>query len=181
MYGESKVLSRKLLARSWKIKLYEDTLKLPSGKIQLTPRFALPDFVVVIACRESDDKIPLVHQYRHGSRQSIWELPAGHIETKESLVKSARREFLEEVGYELLSPKLICSAYVSPPRTKQRGHIFMGYVGKKEKQNLDESECLTVKFVSPSNAQKLLERRVSTTHLLAFHLALHKGLFHKAE
>lgn len=177
MTGESKVLKRKLLACSWRLRLYEDELKLPSGKVQLTPRLTLPDFAVVIALRQSDGKIPLVRQYRHGAKHSIWELPAGHIEPRERSVASAEREFQEEIGYKLLSPKLICSAYISPPRSKQRAHIFQGYVGGKAKQKLDETEYLTVKFVSPSIAQRLLEHSVSATHLLAFHLARDKGLF----
>jgi ADP-ribose pyrophosphatase len=176
---ESIVLRRKLLARSWKLGLYEDELKLPSGKIQLTPRLTLPDFVVVIALRQSDERIPLVHQYRHGSRQLIWELPAGHIESRERPLESAKREFQEEIGYDLLSPKLVCSAYISPPRSKQRAHIFLGQVGKKIRQKLDETEYLKVKFVSPSVAERLLEHRVSAIHLLAFNLARNKGLFEK--
>jgi ADP-ribose pyrophosphatase len=172
-----KVLNSKLLASSWKLKLFEDTLRLPSGYIQHTPRFSLPDFVVVIAIRKSDGKIPLVNQYRHGSRAKMWELPAGHIEPKEKLGDCARREFREEIGYELLEPKLICSAYTSAPRSNQRARIFMGLVGKKVKQQLDETEDLSVKFVLPDVARKLLARKVSATHLLALLLASEKRLF----
>lgn len=174
---KTKVLNKKLLASSWKLKLFEDELRLPSGKIQFTPRFSLPDFVVVIAFRKSDRKIPLVNQYRHGSRAKMWELPAGHIERREKLADCAKREFMEEVGFELLQPKLICSAYTSAPRSGQRARIFMGYVGKKVKQQLDETEYLTVRFVSSQIAEKLLARKVSASHLLAFLLARERGLF----
>ena len=174
---ETKVLNKKLLASSWKLKLFEDELLLPSGKIQFTPRFSLPDFVIVVAFRKSDGSIPLVNQYRHGSRAKMWELPAGHIEPKEKLADCAKREFREEVGFELLRPKLICSAYTSAPRSRQRARIFMGYVGKKVKQKLDETEYLTVKFASSNVAERLLARKVSASHLLAFLLAREKGLF----
>jgi ADP-ribose diphosphatase len=173
----AKVLSKRLLASSWKLKLFEDTLELPSGQIQLTPRFSMPDFVIVIARRKSDGKIPLVNQYRHGSKVKMWELPAGHIEPMEKLADCARREFCEEIGFELVKPRLICSAYTSAPRSRQRAHIFMGYVGEKTKQQLDETEYLTVKFVSPDVAKKLLAKKVSASHLLAFLLAREKGLF----
>lgn len=174
---EAKILRSRLLASSWKLRLFEDTLRLPSGQVQHTPRFSLPDFVVVIAVRKSDGKIPLVNQYRHGSGAKMWELPAGHIEPNEKLVECAKREFREEIGYELLEPKLICSAYTSAPRSSQRARIFSGRVGRKVKQQLDETEYLTVKFVSPSVAEKLLNSKVSATHLLTFLLARKNGLF----
>jgi ADP-ribose pyrophosphatase len=174
---EPKILDSRLLASVWKLKLFDDILELPSGHIQHTPRLSLPDFVVVIALRKSDGKIALVNQYRHGSGVKMWELPAGHIEPKEKLAECAKREFREEIGFELLEPRLICSAYTSAPRSRQRAHVFMGYVGKKVKQELDETEFLTVKFVSPNIAEKLLARKVSATHLLAFLLAREKGLF----
>lgn len=174
---EAKVLKSRLLASSWKLELYEDTLKLPSGKVQHTPKFSLPNFSVVIAFRKSDGKIPLVNQYRHGSGSKMWELPAGHIEENEKPIDCAKREFREEIGFELLEPKLICSPYISAPRSGQKARIFKGYVGKKAKQELDETEYLAVKFFSPDTAERLLYKKPSATHLLAFLLAREKGLF----
>jgi ADP-ribose pyrophosphatase len=172
-----KVLNSKLLATAWNLKLYEDTLRFPSGKTQLTARLSVPDFVVVVAARKSDGKIPLVNQYRHGSRAKMWELPAGHVETGEKLADCAKREFREETGFELQRPRLISSVYTMAPRSKQRAHVFIGYVGKKTKQDLDETEYLVTKLVSVQVAEKLLMKKTSSTHLLAFLLARESGLF----
>ncbi len=132
---------------------------------------------MAVAVRSSDGKIPLVNQYRHGSGKMTWEFPAGHIEPNEKLAACAKREFREEVGFELLKPKLVCSAYTSAPRTNQRAHIFTGYVGRELEQELDDTEELSVKFVAPNTARRLLTTNSSSTHLLAFLLAREKCLF----
>ena len=172
-----KTLNTKLLASSWKLKLFEDTLELRPGKIQPTLRLSLPDFVVVIAVRKSDGKIPLVNQYRHGSGIKMWELPAGHVEPRERLIDCAKREFREETGFELLEPKCVSSIYTMPPRSKQRAHIFIGHVGRRMNQHLDETEYLVAKLVTVRTAQRLLMKTTSSTHLLAFFLAREEGLF----
>ena len=157
--------------------MFEDTLELRPGKIQRTVRLSMPDFVVVLGLRKSDGKIPLVKQYRHGSGITMWELPAGHVEPGERLVDCAKREFREETGFELLEPRCVSSVHTMAPRSKQQAHIFIGYVGRRKKQQLDEMEYLVTKLVSVKTAQRLLMKTASSSHLLAFFLAREEGLF----
>jgi ADP-ribose pyrophosphatase len=134
----------------------------------------MPDYALVVATRKRDNKIPLVMQYRNGAKNYVWEFPAGFLEDDESPQVCIKREFREEVGYELeRKPKFIASVFVSPGRTNQRAHIFVGSVGRKSTQNLDDGEQIVVKFVSRKGALKLLKEngRISSSHLLAYYLA----------
>lgn len=54
------------------------------------------DFVLVVARREA--KLVLVKQFRPGTGQSYWALPAGYIDEGESPVQTAERELREETG-----------------------------------------------------------------------------------
>lgn len=163
------VIRSKLLASSWRVKFFEDTVVSPSGRTHQFARFETPDFVIAVATR-ADGKIPLVRQYRNGPRAMFWELPAGLLEPKESPVACIKREFREETGFELREPRLIASVFSAPARTGQKAHIFKGIVGKKlGNQSLDETEeDLKVKFVGEKEALRLLRRRISSTHLLAY-------------
>lgn len=106
----------------------------------------------------------------------MWEFPAGLVETREKLVDSVKREFREEIGFELEEPRFLTSVFVSPSKSGQRAHIFTGYVGKRSKQQLDDSEDLTVKFVPKKDVWKLLKTKASSVHLLAYLLAREEGL-----
>lgn len=163
-------LDSRLLGSSWRVKFFEDTLRLNS-KSHKFARFEAPDFALVVATR-NDGMVPLVRQYRNGAAASTWEFPAGFLEDGESPTQCVKREFREEVGHTLEKPRLVLSVYISPGRTNQRAHIFMGLVGKVSTQDFDESEVMKVEFVSRTEALKRLKEggRVSSAHLLAYFL-----------
>ena len=45
----------------------------------------------------------LIRQYRLAVRHLLWELPAGSIDTGETALQTARRELVEETGYQAKS------------------------------------------------------------------------------
>ncbi len=71
----------------------------PSGSTK--PHYAITgnDFVVVVAVTAKSELL-LVRQFRHAVRSVTLELPSGHVDPGESPEQAARRELLEETGYE---------------------------------------------------------------------------------
>ncbi|MFO0614440.1 MAG: NUDIX hydrolase [Polyangiaceae bacterium] len=61
---------------------------------------SLRDWVVVIAEDEAENLV-LVHQHRHGVDATTLECPGGVIDPGETPADAARRELLEETGYEV--------------------------------------------------------------------------------
>jgi len=47
------------------------------------------------------DRILLLHRSLDASSPGIWDLPGGHVELRESLSRAAKRETLEETGFEV--------------------------------------------------------------------------------
>lgn len=96
-----KVISSRLLASSWRINFFEDTLKYSKGGEEFKyARITSPSFALAVASRSSDGKLALIRQYRPGARKFFWELPTGMVEENEEPIDAIKREFREEVGYE---------------------------------------------------------------------------------
>ncbi len=67
-----------------------------------------PDFASVVALT-AQKQLLLVRQYRPALGRTTLELPAGHIDNGELPETAARRELLEETGYEADALDLLCT------------------------------------------------------------------------
>jgi 8-oxo-dGTP pyrophosphatase MutT (NUDIX family) len=164
-----RVVESRKLAESWRAKIYEDTLQYGSNRTAPYWRFEVPGFTVAIGVRE-DGKIPLVKQYRHGAKRSFWEFPAGLMEQNETPLDCVSREFIEEIGYELIDPVLLSKFFPYAGRSDQIAYVYSGRVGRIVGQKLDTVEELEVAFVEQGSISNLLSESISATHLLAYML-----------
>jgi ADP-ribose pyrophosphatase len=57
------------------------------------------DFAMVVAFTD-DGRIVMERSYKHGTRRVALSVPAGYIEDREDALSAAKRELLEETGYE---------------------------------------------------------------------------------
>ena len=161
------VVESRKLAESWRAEIFEDTLRYGSNRTAPYWRFEVPDFTLAIGVRE-DGKIPLVKQYRHGAKRSFWEFPAGLMEQNETPLDCVKREFIEEIGHELINPVLLSKFFPYAGRSDQLAYIYTGRVGRIVGQKLDTGEELEVAFVEEASISKLLSENISATHLLAY-------------
>ncbi len=104
---------------------------------------ALPNWVTIIPLIEKEDggRVFLMErQYRHGSESVTLEFPAGLVEEGESAEDAARREFMEETGYEGEMEEL-CSFNPNPAFMTNTQTIFLARnLRKTASQSLDENE-----------------------------------------
>ena len=108
---------------------------------------------VVVAPVTPEGKFLLVQQERIPVRALLWEFPAGQVDEEDSsddaiLRATARRELLEETGYELAAGvELVELGYffTSQGFTDEHNHLFLarGVVPAKAGPSRDEDEGIT--------------------------------------
>lgn len=92
-----KTLDSKLIFDGRVVKLYKDSVELPTGQTSFREVVKHSGGVVVLAYKGS--KILLVKQFRYPMKEILYELPAGKLEPNEDPFEAAKRELEEETGY----------------------------------------------------------------------------------
>jgi 8-oxo-dGTP pyrophosphatase MutT (NUDIX family) len=108
-------LNRTIIYESPWVNLYCDRVALSSG--QVIEQYHVLDFgrgAVVVIVENDHGQVLLEHINRYPTGLTTWELPAGHIEGDETILQAARREVLEETGYETTQHRQLFAYYSMP-------------------------------------------------------------------
>ncbi|HUI42703.1 MAG TPA: NUDIX hydrolase [Terriglobia bacterium] len=81
-----------------------------------------PGSVVVLPCL-ADGGVILVRQFRYAARKCLWELVAGSLNPRETVLAGARRELAEETGYRAQRMRRFLTFYPSPGFLTERMHL----------------------------------------------------------
>jgi len=72
-----------------------------------------------------DGRLLLVSQYRRPADTVLWEVPAGKLEPGEKPLSCAKRELLEETGYEAADWRELLTFYTTPGFSNERITLFL--------------------------------------------------------
>lgn len=145
-----KVASQRLLlsASPW-LSVYQEQVILPSGhRIDDFYRVVLPDFAVVVPFTPGGEVV-MVRGYKHGLGRATLSPPAGLMEPGEDPLTAAKRELLEETGYESDDWRALGKYVVDGNRQCGTMHLFVARdaISTQARQH-DEREELRVEVVS---------------------------------
>lgn len=102
----------------------------------------------VCICAITDtDHIIVVSQYRYGAKDFLLELPAGKKEPLEDPLVTAKRELMEETGYQAHTFESYGVFYPSPAYLNEVIHLYVATDLEFVGQQLDDGEYLDVSFV----------------------------------
>lgn len=149
--------SEYIIRRPW-LTARKDSLLMADGRIN--PEFYVleyPDWVNVIAI-DTEGRFVMIRQYRHGLGIISTELCAGVMEEGETPLQAARRELLEETGYEGGSWELQCVISGNPSVTDNLTHCFLATgVKPTGRQHLDPTEDIEVVLLTPREVLDLMK------------------------
>jgi len=76
-----------------------ETVRLPNGHVTDLEIIHHPGGAAIVAV-DAQQRVCLIRQFRHAAGGWIWELPAGKLEPAEPPLETAKRELVEEAGFE---------------------------------------------------------------------------------
>jgi ADP-ribose pyrophosphatase len=119
-------------------KIKKNTYLTPNGKEKTYHVLDSKDAVLVFALT-TDKQVVLVKQFRAGQNDYTTELPAGKVDENEELIDAAKREMLEETGYDG-DLEFIGSIWKGPSNTGKFHVFFCDNARKVQEQELTEFE-----------------------------------------
>ena len=125
-----------------------------------------PDWVNVIALTKAKEVI-LIEQYRQGAEEIILEIPGGMIDADEEPETAARRELLEETGYESNEFVFLGKSRPNPAIQNNWMHHYLALACEKTRETaFDEHESLMTRLAPLSEIPQLIKSE-QITHSLA--------------
>ena len=139
------ITSSNIVYRSLWLVVYEDQVRKSDGMIGMFNRISVRDSSVIVPIFK-DGSLLMVENYRHGARMNLLELPGGLINADEEPRDAAKRELLEETGYEGSTLEYINWTYTWPGRTTQKNFIFLAKgLKKRRKPHLEVFEYTKIR------------------------------------
>lgn len=130
--------------------------RLPDGRPVAFHAVRVPAVAYILPLLD-DGRVVLLRQYRPVVRAELWELPAGTIESGESPEACARRELVEEAGYEAGRLESLGEALADPGLTDERIFLFLAQDLRPVARGLDADEHIEVAPLGLDEAYRMAD------------------------
>ncbi len=134
-----------------------DEVSLANGEISKRIRIDHPEASAVVP-QLPDGRIVMVRQYRYALGMETLEIPAGKVDPGEDTEACARRELMEETGFEAGIMQLIYTYTPAIGYSNERIHIFMAPEVEHRSEKTDEREISSVEIIPLDELQKMIRK-----------------------
>ena len=141
------------------ISVHLDEVTLKDGKGGRRVRLDHPEAAAIIPFI-TDDEILMVKQFRYALGRETLEIPAGKADPGESLETCARRELIEETGYEAQALKWVYTYAPAIGYSNELIHIYTGHNLKKVHEKIDEREIDSIERVPILKLKEMIKKNL---------------------
>jgi ADP-ribose pyrophosphatase len=149
--NRARILSSKIVYQGPVFGVRRDEVIEPSGVRTIREVVTHPGSVVVLPVLP-DKRILMIRQYRHATRQYLWELVAGRMEAGETPRRAAARELIEETGYRAKRFRVFLDIFPTPGFLEERMFLLL-------------AEGLTAGKAEPEEDEKIVSRAYNRKQL----------------
>jgi ADP-ribose pyrophosphatase len=163
-----KKISSKVILDHPRIKVIEDMVELPSGKITNYVQFENKGRTVTIIARNNEGKIWLQKEYSFPPNDEIYQFPGGLSPLNESAKVGANREFSEETNMFARKLEKLGDYYFNDRRTSLKCHVFLATDLVEKKTIGDDEENVEGLWLSEEEMEDMIrEGRIKNVGALA--------------
>ena len=175
-------LSREHIIQDEWIDFRRSSYRYPDGRV-FSPYYSYSrrDYTVIVAS-DAEGRYLCVRQFRQGIKEVTTEFPAGGIErtdgreygnssAAEDALECAKRELLEETGYESEDWTHLLTVPSNATISDNYAHVFMARNCRKAgEQHLDETEYLNVVMLTAEEIEQLIHsgKFQQSVHVMAW-------------
>lgn len=154
------VLSSRVSYEGPLFRVLTDRLREPTGKEVTRDIIRHNGSVVILALEKSkrrrDPLVLVERQFRHAAQQYLYEMPAGTIDPGEDPLAAAKRELLEETGYQAKKWTKVLRYFASPGFLGEWMQIFLAEGLTPGPAAPEDDESLELQFVPLSELLRLV-------------------------
>jgi ADP-ribose pyrophosphatase len=151
----AKILSSKMIYKGPVFGLRRDEVIEPTGVRATREVITHPGSVVVLPVLP-DRSIVLIRQYRHATRQFLWELVAGRIDSGENPRQAAARELIEETGYRAKRFRVFLDVFPTPGFLEERMYILLAEGVTPGEAEPEEDEKIVAKAYTRRELENMI-------------------------
>jgi len=141
------IIDKEIIFKGKIFDIEKNIVQLPNKEETIREIVKQPNAVGIFAMTK-DNKIVLIRQYRTSVDRVVIEIPAGKVDDGETPIQAARREFLEETGYQAEHMQYLTTIASSIGFTGEHIDIFyaddLEFVGS----NPNNSEFIDINLIS---------------------------------
>jgi ADP-ribose diphosphatase len=155
--GKAKILHSEMVYEGPVFGVRRDEVLEPTG-VRARREVITHSGSVVVLPVLPDGRIVMIRQYRHATRQFLWELVAGRIDEGESVRRAAARELIEETGYRAKRFRVFLDMFPTPGFLEERMYVLLAEGLSQGEAQPEEDERITVKAYRQSELESMIRR-----------------------
>jgi ADP-ribose pyrophosphatase len=154
--GQPGILSSEIVYKGPIFGVRRDQVLEPTGVRTMREVITHPGSVVVMPVLP-DGRIILIRQYRHATRQFLWELVAGRMDPGENINAAAARELIEETGYRAKKLRVFMDLFPTPGFLEERMYILIAEGLTLGQAEPEEDEKIEAKTFQRAELEKMIK------------------------